>query len=194
MYSPSFPRPCCTLEFVNGMYPNPAANLTLSPAASVSPYTALHKHSPSPPSLLPLPPFSWKAEICRHSSNGKLSPRPRQVSLTDRIHRDIMGFLLWNFEPGTTEWPIGLQPPSRKVYIEIRYKCFSQTYGIRTAVGFNNVLVYVPWITSLAIMPPKLWAPVALQFFVKEDRKTYIILCLRHPLKIQYQKAHSECT
>lgn len=76
----------------------------------------------------PVPPFSSKAETCCHSSNGKLSLRPRWVFPTDRIHHDIVGFLLWNLKPGSTEWPIGLQALSRKAYYDIKYN--SQTYAL----------------------------------------------------------------
>lgn len=75
-------------------------------------------------------PFSSKAETCHHSSNGKLSLRPRWVFPTDRIHHNIVGFLLWNLKPGSTEWPIELQVLSRIAYYEIKYNCLSQTYAL----------------------------------------------------------------
>lgn len=87
----------CTLDFVNRDVPNPAARPDALTWRFIEP---LHSTTPPPPLL---PPFSSKAEICRRSSNGKLSLRPRQVFPTDRIHRDIMRFLLWNFKPGSTE-------------------------------------------------------------------------------------------
>lgn len=127
-------------------------DLTLSPAASVSPYTILTPPSPTrpPPALLP-PPFSSKAEICRYSSNGKLSLRPRQVFPTDRIHSDIMVFLLWNFKPGSTEWPLGSQALSRTTYNAIKYQCVSQTYASGLRLVLKMYLFMYPEYHLLAL-------------------------------------------
>lgn len=63
---------------------------------------------------------------------------------------------------------------------------------IRAAVGFKNVLIHVPSIPPVGIMPAKLGADRSNLSSKKTGKLTWYAF-LRHPLKIQYQKAHSEC-
>lgn len=149
VFSPSF---CWSLDFVNGVYPNPAARPDVLTCRFSEP---LHSTNP-PPHPHPFPhPFSSKAEICRHSSNGKLSLRPRQVFPTDRIHRGISALEFQTRQDRMANGIAGsVQNGVQWDQISIRVSDLC----IRPAVGFKNVFIHVPWIPSLGIMPAKLGA------------------------------------
>lgn len=135
------------------MYPNLAARPDALTCRLSQPSHSTTQTCPPPPP----PPFSSKAETCRQSSNGKLSLRPRRVFPTDRIHHDIVGFLLWNLKQGSTEWPIGLQALSRKAYYEIKYNCISQTYALGPwMVSIMHLFMFAEY-HFLALYEQKCW-------------------------------------
>lgn len=121
-------------------------DLTHSPAASVS----TTQTCPPPTSLQRLKPVATPVM-------EKLSLRPRRVFPTDRIHHDIMGFLLRNLKPGGTEWPIGLQALSRKAYYEIKYNRISQTYELGPRMVSIMYLVMFAECRSLTLCVQKCW-------------------------------------
>lgn len=126
-------------------------DLTHSSAASVSP------HSTTQTCFFFPSPFSSKPETCHRSSNGKLSLRPRRVFPTDRIHHDIVEFLLWNPKPSSTEWPIELQTLFRKAHYEIKYNCISQTYALGLWMGSIMYLFMFADYHFLALCEQKCW-------------------------------------
>lgn len=99
-------------------------DLTFSPAASVSPYTALTPPPPTPTTSR-IPSLQRLKSVATPVMENCLSGHGR----SSRLIESIVGFLLWNFKPGRTEWPMGLQALSRTAYNEIKYLYVCQTYA-----------------------------------------------------------------
>lgn len=123
---------------------------TLSPAASVSPYTALNPPPPHPPHSL-----QRLKSVATPVMENCLSGHGRSSRLIESIVTS------WDFCFGISnqaaqngQWIAGsVQKGVQWDQIVVRRSdlCF------RAAAGFKNVFIHVPWIPSLGIMPAKLW-------------------------------------